>query len=86
MLSLVYVTVIISNFNSVEQRIHLAFLGIIAIAYGAGTSVGLCQMLGQPFGNIHYLLPFLFLGIGIDDIFVIVQALDSIQKSEGQER
>ena len=76
----------ISNLNSVEHRLYLAFLGIIAIANGAGTSIGLCQLFGQPFGNINYLLPFLFLGIGIDDIFVIVQALDSIQKSEGQER
>ena len=86
MLSLVYVAVMISNFNSVEQRLYLAFLGIIAIAYGTEASVGLGQLFGQPFCNIHYLLPFLFLGIGIDDLFVIVQALDNIQKSENAKR
>ena len=85
-LSLAYVTVMISNFNTVEHRVHIAFLGTIAIAYGAGTSIGLGQLFGQPFGSVHYLLPFLFLGIGIDDLFVIVQALDNIQKSENQKR
>ena len=85
-LSLFYVAVMISNYNSVEHRLYLAILGIIAISYGAGASIGFGQLFGQPFSNIHYLLPFLFLGIGIDDLFVIVQALENIPNSKNAKR
>ena len=81
-LVLCYVITIIGKFNSVEHKLYISILGIIAIAYGAGVSIGFCQLIGWKFGSIHYLLPFLFLGIGIDDIFVITQALESVQKNE----
>ena len=34
------------------------------------------------FGPLHNILPFLLLGIGIDDMFVIVQSLDSLTPEE----
>ena len=85
-LVLLYVMMMIGKFNSLEQRIYLSFLGIISIAFGAGMSLGFCQLIGQKFGPIHYLLPFLFLGIGIDDIFVIVQGLQNVKKDDNQRK
>jgi predicted RND superfamily exporter protein len=32
--------------------------------------------LGHKFSNIHSLLPFLLLGIGVDDMFVVCNAVD----------
>ena len=40
---------------------------------GIGSAYGLCQLLGFFFTNMHGLLPFLMLGVGIDDMFVIMQ-------------
>ena len=85
-LVLLYVMMMIGKFNSLEQRIYLSFLGIISIAFGAGMSLGFFQLIGQKFGPIHYLLPFLFLGIGIDDIFVIVQGLQNVKKDDNQRK
>jgi predicted RND superfamily exporter protein len=33
---------------------------------------GFCSMLGISYGPVHTALPFLLLGIGVDDMFVIV--------------
>jgi predicted RND superfamily exporter protein len=33
-------------------------------------AVGVCSLIGIPYGPIHTSLPFLLLGLGIDDIFV----------------
>ena len=85
-LVLIYVIMMIGKFNSVEQRVYLSTLGVISIAFGAGISLGFCQLIGEKFGPIHYLLPFLFLGIGIDDMFVIVQGITNVQKDADQRK
>ena len=33
---------------------------------------GICSLLGIPYGPVHTALPFLLLGIGVDDMFVIL--------------
>lgn len=33
-------------------------------------AVGICSLIGIPYGPIHTSLPFLLLGLGVDDIFV----------------
>jgi Niemann-Pick C1 protein len=40
---------------------------------GIIVSYGFCSAVGLVFGPMHNVLPFLLLGIGIDDMFVIVQ-------------
>ena len=72
----------LGKLNSVEQRVCLSLLGILAIALGTATSYGLCQLLGIPSTKMNSILPFMLLGIGIDDMFVIVQGLRNIQKDK----
>jgi len=50
-------------------------MGII-VAYGFCSSIGLF------YGPMHNVLPFLLLGIGIDDMFVIVQSWDTLTETE----
>ena len=40
---------------------------------------GLCSFCGLFFGPMHSVLPFLLLGIGIDDMFVILQSYDNVK-------
>jgi predicted RND superfamily exporter protein len=42
------------------------------------TSYGLCSALGFSFSPLHNFIPFLLLGLGVDDMFVIVQAYDML--------
>lgn len=45
-------------------------------------SYGLCFYLGVFYGPVHPIIPFLMLGIGVDDMFVIIQALDNLSAEE----
>nr|SVE88835.1 EOG090X0BEK [Daphnia sinensis] len=45
-------------------------------------SYGLCSAFGVFYGPVHSILPFLLLGIGIDDMFVIVQCWTNLNKEE----
>ena len=49
---------------------------------GIGASYGLSQLLGFFFTGLHGILPFLMLGVGIDDMFVIMQAWENLEEEE----
>ena len=44
--------------------------------------LGICSTIGLVFTPAHPLIPFLLLGIGIDDMFVIVQCLSNVEDSD----
>ncbi|KXJ20037.1 patched domain-containing protein 3 [Exaiptasia diaphana] len=54
----------------------LANSGILAVALGILSGFGLTLYTGFPFVSIVGVLPFLILGIGIDDMFIIVDEMD----------
>ena len=45
-------------------------MGMMVIAMSLGASFGFCFYLGLYFSDMHPCLPFLLLGIGVDDMFV----------------
>ena len=55
------------------RRALLTLAGIFGVIMGIIACYGICSALGLFFGPMHSVLPFLLLGIGIDDMFVIVQ-------------
>ena len=67
------------RFNSVEQRAFLAMIGICSIGLGIATCYGLAGLFGVKNTSMNSILPFLLLGIGIDDMFVIVQSFTNIK-------
>ena len=69
----------------IEQRYVLALSGIGCVGIGIGTSYGFSSLIGYPYTPMHSMLPFMLLGIGIDDMFVIVQSFDSL-KSENKDK
>ncbi|XP_046631548.1 uncharacterized protein LOC124311207 [Daphnia pulicaria] len=78
----IYVQLMLGKFNLVEQRAFLSLTGIASVAMAILVSYGLCSAFGVFYGPVHSILPFLLLGIGIDDMFVIVQCWSNLSKEE----
>jgi len=81
-----YIICMLGKFGWVEHRGNLTFAGLASVAFGIVVSYGFCSGIGLFFGPMHNALPFLLLGIGIDDMFVIVQSWDNLKKEDVQGR
>ena len=57
-------------------------MGILVIVLSLGASFGFCFYMGIFFADMHPVIPFLLLGIGVDDMYVIVGAVDNLAKEE----
>ena len=80
----IYVLVNLGKLNSIEQRAWLSVAGICAVVMGVATSFGLAAHMGVFYSKMNQILPFLMLGVGIDDMFVIVHAFDNLSTPEKQ--
>ena len=77
-----YVYFMLGRLNCVEPRIYVGMSGILAVIMGIIVCFGLCSAFGLFFGPMHSVLPFLLLGIGIDDMFVIVQCFENVKEKK----
>ncbi|XP_046861195.1 patched domain-containing protein 3-like isoform X2 [Xenia sp. Carnegie-2017] len=57
----------------------LAFSGILCVGFGILTGFGFSLLSQTPFVSIVGILPFLIVGVGIDDVFIIVDEFDRSQ-------
>ncbi|XP_042884344.1 protein patched homolog 2-like isoform X2 [Penaeus japonicus] len=78
----VYVQLMLGKFNMVETRPVLSLLGLLATFMAVGVSFGLCSAFGIAYGPVHSILPLLMLGLGVDDMFVIVQCWQNLSQEE----
>ena len=62
--------------NPLTGHALLANGGVFAVALGILSGLGLGMWLRVPFVSLVGVLPFLVLGIGIDDMFIMVDELD----------
>jgi len=76
----IYTIVMLGKLNSLEVRLFLTVSGIVSIGMGLVIAMGISSLIGYPYTPIHAILPFLCLGIGIDDMFVIAQCWSNMQK------
>ncbi|KAJ9585968.1 hypothetical protein L9F63_020382, partial [Diploptera punctata] len=81
-LIIIYVMIMLGRFNSVEQRLYLSLLGVSIVGQAIMASYGASFYMGFFWGPIHPVLPFLLLGIGVDNIFIIMQSLDNLKKED----
>ena len=77
-----FVLLMVGNFNLVEARPFLSILGLVCIGLGVYSSKGLGGLLGIKETKINSILPFLLLGIGVDDLFVIVTSFENLRGEE----
>ncbi|XP_076042992.1 patched domain-containing protein 3-like [Oratosquilla oratoria] len=80
----IYVVIMLGRFNLVEQRPILSLLGLSSVGLAIGVSYGLCSAFGILYGPVNSVLPFLLLGLGIDDMFVIMQTWNNLELEEEQ--
>lgn len=80
---LCYVAINLGHAGSsfVKMRIGLSFVVIVTVGLSIAASTGLCSGLGIMYTPLHSVLPFVILGIGVDDSFVISDAFDSIPQT-----
>ena len=77
-----YVILMLGKFNSVEQRGFLSLMGLTTVLLGTYSSNGVATLLGIFSTPMNSILTFMLLGIGIDDMFVVVQGLANVQKDK----
>jgi Niemann-Pick C1 protein len=54
----------------------MAVIGLICVGVAYLASFGFCSFCGLQVAGIHNLLPFLLLGIGVDDMFVLCAQIE----------
>ena len=60
-------------------------MALISVCLGVLTSFGICSLIGLAYGPMHSLIPCLLIGLGVDNAFVLVQALNNVNdKEEGK--
>ena len=76
-----YVGVALSKcrLDCVDNKALLSRAGLAAVLMALITSYGLCTLMGFFISPLHNFIPFLMLGLGVDDMFVIVQAFDQLE-------
>lgn len=76
-LIIAYIMFQLGKFSRLQHKVWLAITGVLCVGLAVGVSYGLCAAAGVKYGPVHSVLPFLLLGIGVDDIFVIIQTWDN---------
>lgn len=69
-----YVILMLGKFSLIENRVFLSLIGLMSVGMSIVASYGICCSLGFAFSPLHNFIPFLLLGLGIDDMFVIMQS------------
>lgn len=75
----VYVILFLGEFHAVRSRFFAGIITLLNVGLAIGSSYGLASLVGSFYGPVHQILPLLLLGIGADDGFVVVQALDDVR-------
>lgn len=47
-------------------------MGLLSVGMAFISAIGICSVFGVSYGPVHTSLPFLLMGLGVDDIFVIM--------------
>lgn len=79
-----YTVFMLGRVNKREIRLYLAGFGILACILGLGASLGLSFMFGLEYNQTHNILPFIAIGIGIDDMFVIMACWYNLAKDSSK--
>ena len=87
MIILVYAIFIFWKYDPVHSRALLAVAGCCSVGLSIGFAYGFSTGIGLKLNPVINVLPFILIGIGIDDMFVLVAALESESASlDPQER
>lgn len=66
----------LGNFSPIHSRLFVSSMGLVMIGLSFACANGLLSYIGVKTSTINGILPFLLIGIGADDVFVIVNSVD----------
>lgn len=72
----VYTIIFMGGCSPIHFRSAAAGITLLCVGLSFGASNGLAYLVGGKSAGIHNLLPFLLIGIGVDDMFVISSNID----------
>ena len=72
--------VVLFSMDPVHSKTVLGLGGTIVVAISVLAAYGLCIYAGIMFSTLTQILPFILLGVGLDDIFVLVLGLEEVTK------
>ena len=77
-----YCLLFLGSCSPIHCRFFLALIGLSTVLISYVTGFAICFLMDQKTAGVHQLIPFLLIGIGIDDIFVLCNAVDQTQLTE----
>ena len=69
----IYTSLMLGHVDLIQQRIYLTIAGMTSVMLGLVIAFGITFALGFPYMPHYTVLPFMMIGLGIDDMFVIVK-------------
>ena len=73
---LIYSLLMLGSCSPIHCRVLISMTGIMTIVLASYAGIGLCSMLGYKKDEMHDTMLILMLGLGLDDMFVVCNALD----------
>ena len=71
-----YSFLVLGSCSPIHLRVTSAIIGLNCVLISIASGYGISFLLGYKFSDMHAVLPFLILGLGVDDMFVIVNTID----------
>ena len=71
-----YSFIVLGNCSPVHMRSVAAVVGVSCVGLSICAGYGIAGHYGYLVSKMHTLMPFLMLGLGVDDMFVIVNSID----------
>ena len=62
-----------------ERILKILLTGLLSVIMALVSSYGICSVSGFFITPLHNFIPFLLLGLGVDDMFVIIQAFKQLE-------
>lgn len=81
-LMFMYIQIILSKCNWLEIRFTLGSVGLLSVGLAYVSACSWCSLFGISFGPVHSSLPFLLMGLGIDDMFVMKACWEQLTEEE----
>lgn len=82
----VYCIIFMGSFSPIHFRSAAGGVALLCVGLSYGSSAGLAYLVGAKAAGIHNLLPFMLIGIGVDDMFVISSAIDQTNPRDSIEK
>nr|XP_039259094.1 patched domain-containing protein 3-like isoform X1 [Styela clava] len=75
----IYIILMSGKFSLLEHKTHVALMGVTAAGLSMASGIGLVASFGLKWTSLNVIVPFLAIAIGVDDMFVLLQAWSGVE-------